>query len=399
MNHLAEQDGPEPVHMSNGKTRNSRRKGQTLFSSITEYFGQVNSYLREKGRWRALLAVMITWFLLDMAYYGLGLDNPRTISTIWLSGVPPNPYQPDAGCNNATWQADPAQPNITIYEMLKQDSIRNMITGSSGTLSGSIIILLAINYVPRVTWMAWMFVVLAGLFAINGGTFFVTYETDKHALTIILYVLAQTIFNLGPNTMTFILPAELFGTRYRATFYGLAAAAGKLGAIMIQPIVSYCVFGGSSQSWDHRNFSWMLLAFCPAMLLGAFVTWVWIPEVQYPRGQGAQAVAEVDENASDDGLDDVQSKPTFRQQLKLPNRPLGDIQQNPDEGQVIGVRRNLARLFRRSPRGSATGRVGEPLMRDIELSNPHGSGVIRQRHPELDESDLGNGTGLRQTYG
>ncbi|CAJ2511456.1 Uu.00g070810.m01.CDS01 [Anthostomella pinea] len=109
--------------------------------------------------------------------------------------------------------------------MLRQDSIRNIVTNSSGALPGSVIILLAINYVPRATWMGWMFVALAGLFAINGGTFFVTFETDKHAFTILLYVLAQVIFNLGPNTMTFILPAELFGTKYRGTFYGLAAAS------------------------------------------------------------------------------------------------------------------------------------------------------------------------------
>jgi PHS family inorganic phosphate transporter-like MFS transporter len=48
--------------------------------------------------------------------------------------------------------------------------------------------------------MGWIFVALAALFAVNGGTFFVTFETDKHALTITLYVLAQVLFNLGPNT-------------------------------------------------------------------------------------------------------------------------------------------------------------------------------------------------------
>ncbi|KAI0131570.1 MFS general substrate transporter [Daldinia grandis] len=312
-------------------------------TSVVKYIHEVREYLAEKGRWRALLGVMITWYLLDLAYYGLGLDNPRTISTIWLSKPPLRSNvstSPEALIyNNATWRADPSQPNITIYEMLRQDSIRDIVTISSGALPGSIIILLAIDYIPRTTWMGWMFVALAGLFAINGGTFFVTFETDKHALTVTLYVLAQVIFNLGPNTITFMLPAELFATKYRGTFYGLAAASGKLGAITILLITNLAVYGSESYN---RKFAAMLLGFCPAMLLGAFVTWVWIPEVQYPRGYDGKP--ERDGNASDDGLD--MENDTFRQKLKLANRSLLDIAQNPGDGQILGMRRNALRLFR-----------------------------------------------------
>lgn len=42
---------------------------------------------------------------------------------------------------------------------------------------------------------------------------------------------AQDII-LGPNATTFIYPAELFPTRFRATGHGISAAAGKLGAII-----------------------------------------------------------------------------------------------------------------------------------------------------------------------
>jgi PHS family inorganic phosphate transporter-like MFS transporter len=225
--------------------------------------------------------------------------------------------------------------------------VHDIATISSGTLPGSIIILLAIDYVPRVTWMGWTFVVLAALFAVNGGTFFVTFETDKHALTITLYVLAQVLFNLGPNTMTFILPAELFATKYRGTFYGLAAAAGKLGAITILLILNFAVYHGTPllASGGHR-FAGTLLGFVPAMLLGAFISWAWIPEVQFPRGHRDEVVR--DENASDDGLEHGDLRETtFGEKLKLPNRPLAHIAQDPENGQVLGLRRNLRRLFRR----------------------------------------------------
>lgn len=146
--------------------------------------------------------------------------------------------------------------------------------------------------------------------------------------------------------MTFILPAELFGTRYRGTFYGLAAAAGKLGAITILFIINYGVYEKQPFLSSGPKLAGTLLGFVPAMLLGAFITWAWIPEVQFPRGHHDVVVR--DENMSDDGLDDGQQEMSFREKLKLPNRPLAHIAQDPEGGQVIGIRRNLRRLFDRS---------------------------------------------------
>lgn len=51
-----------------------------------------------------------------------------------------------------------------------------------------------------------------------------------------LYCLANFFQNFGPNTTTFVIPGEVFPTRYRSTAYGLSAACGKLGAIVAQII-------------------------------------------------------------------------------------------------------------------------------------------------------------------
>ncbi|KAI4385617.1 hypothetical protein MLD38_003620 [Melastoma candidum] len=47
-------------------------------------------------------------------------------------------------------------------------------------------------------------------------------------------LLALTLFfaNFGPNSTTFIVPAELFPARLRSTCHGISAAAGKAGAII-----------------------------------------------------------------------------------------------------------------------------------------------------------------------
>ncbi|KAI3338459.1 major facilitator superfamily domain-containing protein [Ustulina deusta] len=372
-------DGISPYQTVTHEPEEKAKKGKgSWWNNTTEYIREVRGYLSQKSRWRTLLGVMLTWWLLDLAYYGLGLDNPKTISAIWLSAAPITDTDASLICNTNT--------NIKIYQTLHENIVRNIATISSGTLPGSIIILLAIDYVPRVTWMAWSFVALAALFAVNGGTFFIAFETDKHALTILLYVLAQAIFNLGPNTMTFILPAELFATKFRGTFYGLAAASGKLGAITILLIINFGVYRRNPFLQSSTAFAGTLLGFVPAMLLGAFIAWVWIPEVQFPRGHGNEIAR--DENMSDDGLDHGLQENTFRMKLKLPNRPLAQIARDPEGGQVLGARRNLRRLIQRirgSRRRDTTAATLESGADGVSL-HPQPS---NEHEVQLDSGDLG----------
>jgi len=47
-----------------------------------------------------------------------------------------------------------------------------------------------------------------------------------------LYALTFFFSNFGPNSTTFVLPAELFPTSWKATAHGICAASGKAGAIV-----------------------------------------------------------------------------------------------------------------------------------------------------------------------
>ena len=49
---------------------------------------------------------------------------------------------------------------------------------------------------------------------------------------IVIFTLAQFFQNFGPNTTTFVIPGEVFTTRFRSTAHGICAASGKLGAIV-----------------------------------------------------------------------------------------------------------------------------------------------------------------------
>jgi MFS family permease len=298
-------DGPPRA----GASRTSRAPSRYPQFELKE----IRKHLSEQGRWRLLWGALLCWFCVDIAVYGLGLNNPRTIWLIWES-APANGTTPPKD-----WQPDVQSEDLPILQILKQDSIRDMITISIGSGLGSLIILLSINYLPRAAWMAWMFFALAILFAVAGATFFKVFDTDAHALTITLYVLVQLVFNLGPNTLTFIIPAEIFPTKYRGTFYGLAAAAGKFGSIIVQ-LVKKETHNGMSRA-ARQYLGGMLLAFCPFMLLGALIAWMWIPEVQEPR-PSAEEVAK-------HGL-------TYRQCLRLPNRSLEEIAKEPTKDQIVG---------------------------------------------------------------
>ena len=54
---------------------------------------------------------------------------------------------------------------------------------------------------------------------------------------------------MGPNTTTFIVPGEVFPTRYRSTAYGISAASGKIGSILSQAIFGPLKDRGGPDKW------------------------------------------------------------------------------------------------------------------------------------------------------
>ena len=86
----------------------------------------------------------------------------------------------------------------------------------------------------------------------------------------------------GPNATTYIIPSEVFPTRYRASCHGISAAMGKLGSILVQVFSAYYKLGSSSPgAGQTKRYGTILMVFSVAMILGAVVTHFWIPEVQY----------------------------------------------------------------------------------------------------------------------
>jgi PHS family inorganic phosphate transporter-like MFS transporter len=102
-----------------------------------------------------------------------------------------------------------------------------------GTVPGYWFTVFLIDKIGRKRIQIIGFVALTILYLIIGFA----YDQIKSASMIafiVIYTLAQFFTNFGPNTTTFIIPGEVFPTKFRSTAHGISAAMGKLGAIVSQ---------------------------------------------------------------------------------------------------------------------------------------------------------------------
>ena len=80
----------------------------------------------------------------------------------------------------------------------------------------------------------------------------------------------------GANTLTFIIPAEIFPTCYRATCHGISAAMGKMGSIFAVLIV----YGINESYQSDTRQGLIFLLFGSFVLIGAVFSWAYLPDPQ-----------------------------------------------------------------------------------------------------------------------
>ncbi|KAI9841676.1 MAG: acid phosphatase pho5 [Sclerophora amabilis] len=201
---------------------------------------------------KVLLGTAGSWFFLDVAFYGLGLNNSVILTAIGYTG------------------------GKDMFEVFYNTAVGNLIIVCAGAIPGYWVTVATVDTLGRKPIQLMGFIILTILFCIIG---FAYHKLNTSAL-LALYVLCQFFFNFGPNATTFIVPGECFPTRYRSTSHGLSAASGKLGAIVAQvvfgPLKGRGATPGSSESpWlNHVMEIFALFMFC-----GIFTTLL-IPETK-----------------------------------------------------------------------------------------------------------------------
>jgi PHS family inorganic phosphate transporter-like MFS transporter len=255
----------------------------------TPWFKAAQRYLKDGG-WKPLLGISSIWFLLDVCFYGTSLDSPGTLNVLWLETRVFNTTGPFVNGTVAVWNptlpiwnADPALPNATIQRALNDNAVRTLLLSSIASLAGSLVAIPMVHYANRRRLLIYTSLALSLLFIATGASVVRTYARPTHYLSMVFFALAQFMFNVGPNTLTFIITAEVFPTVFRGSFYGIGAASGKLGAIVIRAIVARTGDG-------YQALVAYLFVFSVIMLALAFIAMVpgTLPEVQKDIRKGTQ---------------------------------------------------------------------------------------------------------------
>ena len=150
--------------------------------------------------WRRLVGTGVSWLLYDIIYYGTTFNQPTILADVFG--------------NSTTLAANCAQ---------------NIGAAAFG-LPG---VLIAIAFLERTgtkRLQCWGF----GAIALAAIAFGVSEATDSRAkgANFAVFCVLITALNWGPNVSTFVLPAEVFPTAVRSSFFGASAAMGKVGALV-----------------------------------------------------------------------------------------------------------------------------------------------------------------------
>ncbi|KAH9812143.1 inorganic phosphate transporter [Melampsora americana] len=173
------------------------------------------SHYRQWKHFKVLFGCAWSWFALDLAFYGLGLNSSIVLSAIGFG------------------KSSDGNQNHQIYQSLMNVSIGNIVLSIAGLIPGYWVAFAFIDSWGRKPIQIMGFAALTSLFIIMGLAYHQLVDHSLH-LFVVLYCLANFFQNFGPNTTTFVIPAECFVTRYRSRSHGISAASGKFGAILAQ---------------------------------------------------------------------------------------------------------------------------------------------------------------------
>ena len=154
------------------------------------------------------------WFLMDVMMYGIGLFTPMLLAGMGFARHQGWSFiQEDMGSTAGTALLDLLLVVGFAIAILLVDRVGRLPLQKAGFLGAAVGL------------------GLLGAAELSG---------DPMWLVIMGFALFNLMINAGPNATTFLVPAEIYPTRLRATGHGFAASAGKFGAalgVFVLPIL------------------------------------------------------------------------------------------------------------------------------------------------------------------
>ncbi|KAI3419566.1 MFS domain-containing protein, partial [Psidium guajava] len=160
-----------------------------------------------------LIGTMSTWFLLDIAFYSQNLTQKDIFPAMGLI--------PTANTMGALREVFTTSKAMFLVALL-------------GTFPGYWFTVLFIERMGRFKIQLIGFFMMSAFMLAIGIKYKDLKDKTKHDAWLFAILYGMTFFfaNFGPNSTTFVLPAELFPTRVRSTCHAMSAAAGKAGALV-----------------------------------------------------------------------------------------------------------------------------------------------------------------------
>ncbi|KAI3815786.1 hypothetical protein L1987_15468 [Smallanthus sonchifolius] len=158
-----------------------------------------------------LIGTSTTWFLLDIAFYSQNLTQKDIFPVMGLTKKP---------------------IEVNALEEMFDISRAMFVIALFGTFPGYWFTVAFIEKLGRFNIQLMGFFFMSIFMFIVGIKYEYLAQTEHKWLFAALYGLTFFFANFGPNSTTFVLPAELFPTRVRSTCHAISAASGKAGAMV-----------------------------------------------------------------------------------------------------------------------------------------------------------------------
>jgi len=172
----------------------ARRNRQRI--SFTEGFARL---VARRDLLIRLIGAGAAWFLLDFAYYGNTVSSPKV-----LAAIEPN--------QSLTWHV---LMQLAVFVV--------------AAVPGYFVAAWFMDRLGRKAIQNIGFLMMAAAFGIMA----IVPDIEKFvALFVVVYGVSYFFTEFGPNSTTFVYPAELFPVETRTTGHGVASAAGKVGAFI-----------------------------------------------------------------------------------------------------------------------------------------------------------------------
>jgi PHS family inorganic phosphate transporter-like MFS transporter len=207
-----------------------------------------------------LFGTAACWFLVDVSFYSSSIFNPTVLTKIGFA-------------SSAT----------AIHSYLLTLAEGNIVIALFATVPGYWVAVATIDWLGRRWLQAVGFGVMGICFLILAAFY---HPLLAGYLWLFMVIYATTFFftNAGPNTTTFVIPSEVFPTKFRSTGHGISAASGKLGAA-----IATFFFSGFILAYGLPS---MLALLGGVALLGLIITVILTPE---PAGRTLEDVSREDE--------------------------------------------------------------------------------------------------------